>query len=100
MMMTIFTDYQRGHGHEWADEDLKSILDFPNKKKTPGGAANVSGYRKLRGILNLHTNATDQSFEDEIINQLRLGRIIIVDLSQGDPIVQNLYSERICQKDF
>jgi len=95
-----FTQYQRGHGHEWADEDLKAILVFLTRKRTPGGAANVSGYRKLRGILNLHTNASDQSFEVEIINQLRAGRIIIVDLSQGDPIVQNLYSERICRKIF
>lgn len=95
-----FKKYQRDHGHEWADEDLKSILAFLTRKKTPGGAANVSGFRKLRGILNLHTNVTDQSFEVEIINQLRLGRIIIVDLSQGDPIVQNLYSERICRKIF
>lgn len=95
-----FNRYQRENGHEWADEDLKAILAFLTRKKTPGGAANVSGYRKLRGIINLHTNATDQSFEVEIINQLRLGRIVIVDLSQGDPIVQNLYSERICRKIF
>ena len=95
-----FTRYQREHGHEWADEDLKSILIFLTRKRSAGGAANVSGYRKLRGIKNLHTPASDQSFEEEIIKKLRSGRIVIVDLSQGDPVVQNLYSERICRRVF
>jgi DNA helicase HerA-like ATPase len=95
-----FNRYQREHGHEWADEDLKSILIFLTRKRSAGGAANVSGYRKLRGIINLHTAASDQSFEEEIIKKLRAGRIVIVDLSQGDPVVQNLYSERICRKIF
>ncbi len=95
-----FTRYQREHGHEWADEDLKSILIFLTRKRSAGGAANVSGYRKLRGIKNLHTPASDQSFEEEIIKKLRAGRIVIVDLSQGDPVVQNLYSERICRRVF
>jgi DNA helicase HerA-like ATPase len=96
----FFTNYQREHGHEWADEDLKSILIFLTRKRSAGGAANVSGYRKLRGIKNLHTAASDQSFEEEIIKKLRAGRIVIVDLSQGDPVVQNLYSERICRRIF
>lgn len=95
-----FARYQREHGHEWADEDLKSILIFLTRKRSAGGAANVSGYRKLRGIKNLHTPASDQSFEEEIIKKLRAGRIVIVDLSQGDPVVQNLYSERICRRVF
>lgn len=96
----FFERYKRDNGHEWADEDLKAILVFLTRKRSPGGAANVSGYRKLRGILNLHTAATDQSFEEEIIRKLRNGEIVIVDLSQGDPIIQNLYSEKICRRIF
>lgn len=96
-----FKDYPSKHdGREWADEDLKAILAFLTRKKTPGGAANVSGFRKLRAILDLHTSAIDKPFEEEIIQSLRIGKIIIVDLSQGDPNVQALYSERICHKIF
>lgn len=96
----FFRIYQRSHGHEWADEDLKALLVFLTRKRTPGGSANVSGYRKLRGILELHTNTSDQSFEEEIIRKLRIGEIVIADLSQGNPSVQSLYSERICRKIF
>ena len=96
----FFTQYQRQHGHEWADEDLKAILIFLTRKRTPGGSANVSGFRKLRDNIKLHTNVSDQSFEEEIIKQLRMGKIVIVDLSQGDPIIQNLYSEKICRRIF
>lgn len=96
-----FRNYPRTHdGREWADEDLKAILAFLTRKKTPGGAANVSGFRKLRGILDLHTPTVDSPFEEEIVDSLRKGKIIIVDLSQGDPKVQSLYSERICRKIF
>lgn len=98
---SYFTNYPKKHdGREWADEDLKAILTFLTRKKTPGGAANVSGFRKLRGILQLHTASVDKPFEEEIIESLRLGKIVIVDLSQGDPNVQALYSERICLKIF
>lgn len=97
----FFKEYPSKHdGREWADEDLKAILVFLTRKKIPGGAANVSGYRKLRGIIDLHTATIDKSFEEEIIEALRKNKIIIVDLSQGDPKIQALYSERICQKIF
>ncbi len=95
-----FDKYKREKGREWADEDLKALLVFLTRKKTPGGAANVSGYIKLRDITNLHTDTVDKPFDIEIIESLRAGKIIIVDLSQGDPKVQELFSDRICVKIF
>ncbi len=95
-----FSKYKQEKGHEWADEDLKSILVFLTRKRSPGGPPNVDGYIKLRGISNLHTESVDRPFEEEIVDELRKGRIIIVDLSQGDPEIQGLYSERICRKVF
>jgi len=96
----FFKDYQKKKGHEWADEDLKALLVMLTRKTKPGGSANISGYRKLRGILNLHTSSTEKPFEIEILDLLREGKIVIIDLSQGDPEVQRLYSERICTKIF
>ena len=95
-----FTKYKNEKGHEWADEDLKALLVFLTRKKTPGGAANVSGYIKLRDITNLHTETVDKPFDTDIIETLRAGKIVIVDLSQGDPKVQELFSDRICVKIF
>jgi hypothetical protein len=95
-----FSRYRQDRGHEWADEDLKSILVFLTRKRMPGKPPNVDGYIKLRGISNLHTEVSDKPFEVEIVEELRRGRIIIVDLSQGDPDIQSLYSERICLKIF
>jgi DNA helicase HerA-like ATPase len=60
----------------------------------------VSGYLKLRGLRELHTDTTGKPFEGEIIEELRAGGIVIVDLSQGNPEVQRLYSERICRQIF
>ncbi|HBI46864.1 MAG TPA: ATPase [Planctomycetales bacterium] len=96
----FFTKYKRTKGREWADEDLKAMLVFLTRKKTPGGSANVSGYLKLRGLLNLHTETVGKPFQQEIIEELRKGRIVIVDLSQGDPEIQRLYAERICRHTF
>lgn len=96
----FFSDYKKKNGHEWADEDLKAILVFLSRKRKPGGNADVDGYIKLRGIVELHTETVDKPFEVEIVEQLRAGRIVIIDLSQGNPEIQTLYSERICRHIF
>lgn len=95
-----FSNYKSEKGREWADEDLKALLIFLTRKKTPGGNANVSGFTKFRNIIDLHTDTLGAPFEIEIVKELRNGKIIIIDLSQGDPSIQKLYSERICTKIF
>jgi hypothetical protein len=96
----FFSTYKQNNGHEWADEDLKALLVFLTRKRAPGGNVNVDGFIKLRGISNLHTETVGKPFEVEVIEELRKGRIIIIDLSQGDPEIQSLYSERICRQIF
>lgn len=73
---------------------------FLSRKRKPGGNTDVDGYIKLRGIVELHTETVDKPFEVEIVEQLRAGRIVIIDLSQGNPEIQTLYSERICRHIF
>lgn len=98
----FFADYRKAKNKEWADEDLKNLLVFLTRKRSSGHDknANISGYRKLHPLLNLHTSSVDRPFSDEIVDLLRDGKIIIVDLSQGDPEIQRLYSERICKRIF
>jgi len=95
-----FKEYRRDHGHDWADEDLQAILKFLTRKRKPGGAPDVSGYLKLRELNELHTDTVDKPFSEEILAHLRAGKIVIVDLSQGVPEIQRLYSERICRQIF
>jgi len=98
----FFTKYKKEKGYEWADDDLKSLMIFLTGFKQPEEKDSVSGYKKLRvkELHDLHTNVIDQSFEEEIPKLLRNGKIVIVDLSQGSPVVQKLFSERICKAIF
>jgi hypothetical protein len=96
-----FATYRKEKGREWADEDLRALLIFLSRKTKPGASnATISGYLKLRSLKDLHTDTVGKPFEQEIIEELRKGKIIIIDLSQGDPEIQRLYSERICQYVF
>lgn len=95
-----FEDYQKEKGHEWADEELKAILGFLTRHKEPGSSSLVSGYLKLKPLIRLHSSKSDESFEIFIVNHLRQGMIVIIDLSQGDAEIQGLYSEKICKALF
>jgi hypothetical protein len=95
-----FDSYKKDKGHEWADEDLKAILTILTRKRKSSDSPSLSGYTKLRDILGLHTSTVDRPFTIEILEILRNGGIVIADLSQGDPAVQQLYSERICLQIF
>lgn len=98
----FFKKYEQKKGYEWADDDLKAMMIFLSTYKSPNEKNSVSGYKKLRNreLLELHTNSSDVSFEVEIPQLLRKGQIVIVDLSQGSPVVQKLFSERICRGVF
>lgn len=96
----FFAKYRTEKGREWADEDLKALMVFLSRKSKSGGNASNSGYLKIRNLAGLHTETMGKPFDVEIIEVLRAGRIVIVDLSQGDPEIQRLYSERICRQIF
>lgn len=95
-------NYPKKEGKEWANDDLKSMLIFLTTYKIPGNKTSVSGYRKIRTkqLHQLHTISSDNPFENDITESLQKGKIVIVDLSQGEPIVQKLYSEKICSSIF
>src|SRR5262249_30958538 len=97
----FFQQYPQKHGgRQWADEDLKALLVMLTRKKVPGGSANVSGFRKLQPFKQYHSAQNTTSFEDDIVAKLRAGKVVIIDLSQGDPKLQGTYSERICRRIF
>lgn len=98
----IFRNYEQKKNREWADDDLKAMMIFLTGYKSPNEKNSVSGYKKIRvkDLHDLHTSTSDSSFETEIPKLLQEGKIVIVDLSQGSPVVQSLFAEKICTSVF
>lgn len=97
----ILDDYVNKKGRQLFDEDMQALLVFLTKRRTSAAkVANVSGYQKFRGIIDQHTATSTSQFDVEIVDALRAGKIVVVDLSQGSEEIQSLYSERICVKIF
>ena len=96
----VFSKYKQEKGHEWADEDLKALLVMLTRKSNSGKNANCAGFRILNPIREQHTSTVQDPFDQDILNKLRRGNIIIVDLSLGNPQIQAMFSERICQRIF
>jgi hypothetical protein len=92
---SFFQAYKK-KGREWADEDLKSLLRFLTRKSKPGAQATEAGFRKLIPMRDHHTPTVQNSYEQDIVSLLRHGKIVVVDLSQGDPALQRTYSDRLC----
>lgn len=87
-------------GREWADDDLKAMLVMLTRRSKSGGEPNLSGFRIFNPVRDQHTATIQGAFETDILGELRAGRIVIVDLSVGDPFIQTLFSERICRAIF
>lgn len=96
----FFSNYKQAKGHDWIDEDLKALLVFLTRKRNLTGAASLSGFRKLMPLKDHHTIRSDSPFTEDIVNDLRQGKIVIIDLSQGDPQLQQTFSKRICSSIF
>ena len=95
----FFKEY-RARGRDWADDDLKSLMRFLTRKSRPSGQASEAGFRKLVRLRDLHTPTLQMSYEEEVVELLRAGKIVIIDLSQGDPVIQRTYSDRLCARIF
>lgn len=93
-------NYEAKKGHQWADNDLKALLRFISQYRQPDERGPVNSYIKLKPLIKYHSPKSVILFETEITQKLEKGLIVIVDLSQGDPEIQTLYSEKICRAIF
>ena len=78
-------------GEEWADSRLKSVLSI---FRTPNG---VLTFQALR---NQHSSATASDYADDIVADLKTGKLVIFDQSIGDPKLNRRAAKRIMWKVF
>ncbi len=86
-----YVDRPNGSGDNWADEELKKILEM---FRYPNGARLIGQARPQ------HANSTTEDYAVEIYNHLLEGRLVIIDQSSGEPKVNESSAERIMREIF
>lgn len=78
-------------GRDWHDEPLRAVLNYLNQ---PGGMKLVSRLNEL------HAPTSTSDYADDIVQDLRAGRLVIVDQSTGDPGMNKAAAERLMWRVF
>jgi hypothetical protein len=85
-------------GEPWIDPDTKALLNLLVQKNDNG--AYISGFRLLQPFKDYHSPQRSSDVSEEIYSHLCRGRIIILDLSVGDPFQRERLAKRIAQYIF
>ncbi len=85
-------------GKAWLDDDTTAILNMLANKNA--NDSYINGYKILADVRKFHSSRRAQEVGDEIYKHLRDGKIIILDLSVGDPTLREKISEQIARAIF
>jgi hypothetical protein len=78
-------------GENWVDTNLRSLLDI---FKTPNGV------RIFQDLRNQHSKELSSDYADDIVADLKAGKLVIFDQSIGDPNLNKQAAERIMWRVF
>jgi hypothetical protein len=85
-------------GKAWLDDDTVAMLNMlANKNETD---AYIRGYKVLVDARGYHSHLRSEEVGDEIYELLKDGKIVILDLSVGDPTLRDRISRQIVQDIF
>ena len=84
-----------GKGQSWVEPDTNVLINLLLQKNDQGGY--IPGYRLLQPFKDYHAPNRQTDVCDEIYNHLLDGKIVILDLSVGDPVQRERLSKRIAR---
>ncbi|MDP9316783.1 MAG: DUF87 domain-containing protein [Chloroflexota bacterium] len=80
-------------GSTWIDDSLSNLLDMITQKR--GSSSYISGHRILSDAVKYHSPRRTTDVAEEIYNYLVQGKIVILDLSVGDPTLREKISKQV-----
>ena len=85
-------------GNPWLDNDTRAILNLIAKKND--GGTFIRGYNNLTDAIPYHSPRRSKEVGDEIYAHLEAGKIVILDLSVGNPELRERISTQIAADIF
>jgi len=85
-------------GKPWADNDVVAIWNLLAGLNS--NDAYISGYKLLAQARRYHSPRRTEELFEEIYGHIRAGKIIILDLSLGDPLVRSRLVEQLASEVF
>ena len=82
-------------GADWIDPDTNVLMNLLLQRNDQG--AYIPGFRLLQPFKDYHAPSRTTDVCDEIYQHLLAGKIVILDLSVGDPIQRERLGKRIAQ---
>jgi len=82
-------------GADWVDPDTNVLMNLLLQRNDQG--AYIPGFRVLQPYKDYHAPSRTTDVCDEIYQHLVAGKIVILDLSVGDPVQRERLSKRIAQ---